>query len=124
VSEPEHPSHLPVLLDVAGRSAVVVGGGLSALGAASSLVRHGAKVVIIAPRPSDELLRMRAEGLLAVKPRDYVRGDLESAFLAVADSGSAETDVAVANEAEERNVLISVGTDAAASSFMLPPATS
>jgi siroheme synthase-like protein len=109
-------------LDVTGRLTVVVGGGPLALRVASSLIRHGAEVVVIAPHESPELLRLRADGLLSVKSRGYVRGDLEGAFLVVADSGSAETDAAVASEAEERNVLVGVGTDSAASTFVMSPA--
>jgi siroheme synthase-like protein len=109
-----------VMLNVAGRLAVVVGNGPGALRSAKSLVMHGADVVIIAPSIPDDLLRMEAEGELSVEVRQYAVGDLDSAFLVVAASGSAEIDAAVVGEAHERGVLVNVAGDAEASDFIVP----
>jgi precorrin-2 dehydrogenase / sirohydrochlorin ferrochelatase len=120
MSETERPPFYPVMLDLVGRSAVVVGGGPSALRAATALASHGADVVVISPTVSEDLRHMERDGVLKVEPRGYVRGDLDGAMLVVAASGSAETDAAVSDEARARNVLINVQTDGAASSFIVP----
>lgn len=109
-----------VMLNVAGKLAVVVGNGPGAIRAANSLVAHGADVVVIAPEVADDLLRMEAEGELSVEVRQYKRGDLDSAFLAIAASGSAEIDAAVATEAREGGVLVNVTSDAGISDFIVP----
>ena len=109
-----------VMLKVAGRLAVVVGSGLGAIRAANSLLAHGADVVVIAPEVSDDLLRMEAEGELSVEVRQYKRGDLDSAFVVIVASGSAEIDAAVATEAREGGVLVNMAGDAAASDFIVP----
>jgi precorrin-2 dehydrogenase/sirohydrochlorin ferrochelatase len=109
-----------VMLNVAGRLAVVVGSGMGAIRAANALVAHGADVVVIAPEISDDLLRMEAEGELSVEVRQYKRGDLDSAFVAIAASGSAEIDAAVAAEAREGGALVNIAGDAAASDFIVP----
>jgi precorrin-2 dehydrogenase/sirohydrochlorin ferrochelatase len=108
------------MLNVAGKLAVVVGSGLGAIRAANSLVAHGADVVIIAPEVTDDLLQMEAQGELSVEVRQYKRGDLDSAFVAIAASGSAEIDQAVATEAREGGVLVNIAGDAAASDFIVP----
>lgn len=116
----ERPPHYPVMLDVAGRLAVVIGSTPSAVRSATSLVKHGADVVIITPDVSTELMDMEADGTLSIEPRGYVRGDLAGAMLVVVASGSGETDAAVAAEARERNVLVNVQDDASASDFIVP----
>jgi siroheme synthase-like protein len=114
------PKPYAVMLSVAGRLAVVVGSGVGGIRAAKSLIAHGADVVIIGPGPSDDLLQMEADGELSLETREYAAGDLDGAFLAIAASGSAETDAAVAAEARKRGVLVSVSSDAAASDFIVP----
>jgi precorrin-2 dehydrogenase / sirohydrochlorin ferrochelatase len=108
------------MLAVAGRLAVVVGTGPGALRAAGSLVAHGADVVIIGTDVPDDLLAMEADGQLSLEVRKYAAGDLDGAFIAIAASGSAEVDAAVAEEARERGVLVNVAGDAGASDFIVP----
>ena len=121
MSPSERPLPFAVLLDLAARKAVVVGGSAAAAATASSLACHGASVTVITPSPCDELARLEDDGLLALLRRGYVRGDLAGAFLAVAESGSHETDAAVAEEARERNVLVRVA-GGEGSSFTIPAA--
>lgn len=116
----ERPAHYPVMLDVAGRLAVVVGSSPSAVRAATSLAKHGADVVIVTPDVTTELIDMEAAGTVSIEPRGYVRGDLEGAMLVVVATGSEETDAAIVSEARERNVLVNVQADAGASDFIVP----
>ncbi len=116
----QDPHPYPVLLDVAGRLAVVVGARPAAERAAKALVTHGADVVLIAPAVSPEILRMEADGLLTVESRGYATGDLEGAFIVVAASGSGDTDAAVVADARTARVLINVPTDAGRSDFIVP----
>lgn len=109
-----------VMLNVAGRLAVVVGSGAGAVRAAKSLVSHGADVVVISPKVPKDLLAMEGVGDLSVEARAFERGDLSGALIAIAASGSEETDAAVAAEARERGVLLNVPGDAAASDFIVP----
>lgn len=120
MSETERPQPYPVMLDLAGRLAIVVGGSPSAVRAASRLSKHGADVVVISAAVSAELLRLEVDGLVSLEQRGYVRGDLEGAAVAFARSGSAETDAAVVQEAKERNVLVNAQTDPSASTFIVP----
>jgi precorrin-2 dehydrogenase/sirohydrochlorin ferrochelatase len=120
MSDGERRAHYPVMLDVVGRLAVLVGGGPSVLRAARALSKCGADVVVITAEATDELLRMEMDGLLTVESRGYVRGDLDGAFMAVAASGSPEIDAAVQEEAQTRSVLLNVQSDGAASSFIVP----
>jgi precorrin-2 dehydrogenase/sirohydrochlorin ferrochelatase len=110
----------PVLLDVSGRLAVVVGATKAAERMAVSMAAHGADVVVITGEASASLVDLEAEGVLTVEQRGYVRGDLADAFIAIAASGSPEIDAAVREEARAAGVLVSVAADADASDFTVP----
>src|SRR5437763_3115043 len=73
-------SGLPVLLDVAGRRVVVVGGGQVAARRVRSLQEAGASVHVVAPEISAEL----AGGEVALHRRSFRDTDLDGAWLALA----------------------------------------
>jgi siroheme synthase-like protein len=110
----------PVLLDVSGRLAIVVGATQAAERTAAALAAHGADVVVVAGEASESLVELEAAGVLTVEQRGYVRGDLAGAFVCVSASGSPEIDAAVREEARAAGVLVSVAADADASDFTVP----
>ena len=97
-------SRLPVFLDIAGRRAVVVGGGPVAARKAADLVAAGAAVSVVAPSVCEDLRDSVAAGELAWEARDYRQGDLAGAWFAVAATGSAAIDdlVAAVRQAGDR----------------------
>ena len=68
----------PLFVDLAGKKALVIGGGTVGLRRAEVLARFGAEVTVVSPALSREAERIRHI------PRKYAPGDLEGAFLAVA----------------------------------------
>ena len=68
----------PLFVDLAGKKALVIGGGTVGLRRAEVLARFGAEVTVVSPTLSREVERIRHI------PRKYTLGDLEGAFLAVA----------------------------------------
>ncbi len=107
LESPENP-YYPVLLDLVGRRCVIVGGGKTALSKARALKSYGGEVVIITPYFTEALSILHHEEVATVELRNYVRGDLEDAFLVVSATGSEEVDDAVWAEAQERRCLINV----------------
>ncbi|TLM86986.1 MAG: bifunctional precorrin-2 dehydrogenase/sirohydrochlorin ferrochelatase, partial [Actinobacteria bacterium] len=73
----EPKRYYPAFLDLTARLVIVVGGGSAAARKARQLVRYGADVTVIAPRPDPELVQAEADGHITVEQRGYVRGDLE-----------------------------------------------
>jgi precorrin-2 dehydrogenase/sirohydrochlorin ferrochelatase len=112
--------YYPVYLDLSGRLCVIVGGGKVALRKAKTLGSYGADVAVIAPEVSEELLEMQAEGLVTVEQRDYVRGDLENAFLTVCATDSEEVNRAVYAEAQSRGCLVNVVDVPELCNFIVP----
>jgi uroporphyrin-III C-methyltransferase / precorrin-2 dehydrogenase / sirohydrochlorin ferrochelatase len=96
----------PLLLDLAGRRVVVVGGGRVALRRARGLLAAGALVHVIAPAVLPELAGLAVDGRgVVVHRRRYADGDLGGAWLAQACTDDPGVNAAVAAEAERRQVL-------------------
>jgi len=79
---------LAISLDLTGRRAVVVGGGVVGEDKARSLLEAGAVVTVIAERFSEGLRELAMRGELTLLHRAYLPGDLEGAFIAVAATNS------------------------------------
>lgn len=91
----------PLLLDLAGRRAVVVGGGPVALRRARALLDAGALVTVVAP---SVLPALACEQDVSVLLRPYGAGDLEGAWVAHACTSDPAVNAAVAAEAERLRI--------------------
>jgi uroporphyrin-III C-methyltransferase / precorrin-2 dehydrogenase / sirohydrochlorin ferrochelatase len=109
----------PLMLDLAGRRVVVVGGGPVALRRVRGLLEAGAHVVVIAPSVQPELAALP----VAVLRRPYRRGDLSAAWLAHAATSDPEVNARVAAEAGENRIWCVRADDASASSAWTPAVT-
>jgi uroporphyrin-III C-methyltransferase/precorrin-2 dehydrogenase/sirohydrochlorin ferrochelatase len=81
---------LPVFLRLAGRKAVLAGGGEPAAWKAELLAAAGADLKILAPFPSRKLVEAATRAGIVCEPRRWVASDLTGALLAVLE---AEDDV-------------------------------
>jgi len=110
-------SGFPLLLDLAGRRAVVVGGGHVALRRTRALVESGADVLVVAP----QVLAGFADLGVTVAERGFVATDLDSAWLAMACTDDPAVNAAVAAAAAERR-LFCVRADGAGQGTARTPA--
>ncbi len=109
----------PLMLDLTGRRAVVVGGGPVALRRVRGLLDAGAHVVVVAPSVQPELAALP----VTVLRRPYRHSDLAAAWLAHAATGDPEVNARVAAEAEERRIWCVRADDARASGAWTPAVT-
>jgi len=107
---------LPVMLNLAGRSCVIVGGGSVAERRARSLQACGGAVTVIAPEVTSGLVEL---GVLHWE-RGFEPGDLAGAFLAVIASSDEQTNDRAAAEARERGVLMNRADRPAEGDFTVP----
>jgi precorrin-2 dehydrogenase / sirohydrochlorin ferrochelatase len=112
--------YYPVLLDLAGRRCVMVGGGGVAERRIDGLLTAGAEVIVISPRLTPTLTALVAEGRIYHEPRGYRDGDLAGADLAFVATDAGEVNAAVAREARERGLWINAADDPARCTFILP----
>jgi len=112
-----------ILLDVAGRRVVVVGGGPVAARRVRRLVADGADVLVVAPDVCDDLAALVASGAVHWTPRGYATGDLDGAWLVHTATGEPGTDDRVAADAEAAHVWCVRADDARRSAAWTPAVT-
>jgi len=95
----------PIVLDLAGRSAVVVGGGQVALRKAQALAEAGARVTAVAP---DFLPDVAADGRIACVREPYDAAHLDGAAIAIAATDDEGVNRRVADDARAAGVLVNV----------------
>jgi len=113
--------YLPVMLDLAGRSALVVGGGTVARRKVSRLLEAGARVRVVATR-AIESLRMRAEQeeRLDLQLRRYRDEDLDGVALVFSATGMPDVERAVSEGASRRGLWMNAADDPEHCSFLMP----
>ncbi|MGF6880896.1 uroporphyrin-III C-methyltransferase/precorrin-2 dehydrogenase/sirohydrochlorin ferrochelatase [Nocardia sp. GAS34] len=115
------PNYL-VGLDLAHRRVVVVGGGTVAQRRLGLLIASGADVRVISRTVTPAVEAMAASGQIAVELREYVGGDLDGAWYAIACTDEPDTNAAVVAEAETRRIFC-VRADNARRGTAVTPAT-
>jgi len=120
VVDDARPPLFPIFLNLAGRRAVVIGGGEVAERKVGALLEAGARVRVIAPEVSAGLEARQGHASLEVVRRDYRPGDLEGAALAFAATGKAAVNAAVYEEAQAAGVWVNVADDPAHCTFHMP----
>jgi uroporphyrin-III C-methyltransferase / precorrin-2 dehydrogenase / sirohydrochlorin ferrochelatase len=103
---PSHPPLLPLFVKLAGRDAVVVGGGAMAAARVRQLAEAGARVTVVAPEVRDDVAALAAE----VRRRPFAPADLDGAWFAVAAATPA-VNLEVARAAEARRVFVNAVDD-------------
>ncbi len=102
------PRYYPAFIDVRGRDCMVIGGGELGEEKVVKLLECDASVVVVSSEVTDKVRELAEDGAVEWIRRDYEYGDLERAFIAIANTGSPDTDRLIYKEAEERNVILNV----------------
>jgi uroporphyrin-III C-methyltransferase/precorrin-2 dehydrogenase/sirohydrochlorin ferrochelatase len=109
----------PLMLSMAGRRAVVVGGGQVALRRVRGLLEAGANVIVVAPSVHPDLAQLP----VTVLARKYREGDLATAWLAHAATNDPLVNAQVAAEAERNRIWCVRADDAMGSQAWTPAVT-
>lgn len=110
----------PLLLNVAGKRAVVVGGGPVAARRARGLAEAEAEVTIVAPAICEPLAELVDDGRARWLPRDYAEGDLDGAWIAHAATGDSDVDGLVAVHSDAARIWCVVASSAATAAAWMP----
>jgi uroporphyrin-III C-methyltransferase len=102
--EPQRRQRFRPTLDVAGRAAVVFGGGGSALRQVAALIQAGAVVTVVDDRVGATIADLAGRGSLTWHRRTFVPADLDGAWLAVAATDSTDTDRRIAALCNEQRI--------------------
>lgn len=110
----------PIVMDMADRPVLVVGGGGVAERKVEGLLAAGARITVLAPDLSARLLAWAGEGRIRHVGRAYRTGDLAGYRVAFAATDDGAVNADVAREARERSVWLNAADDPAHSDFILP----
>ena len=112
--------YYPLFLDIAGKAAVVIGGGEVALRKVKGLLDAGAQVTVVSPALHPDLEALVAAGRVRHIARQYSPGDLEGHLLAFVSTDDRSVNAAVAREGKQREVWVNVVDDPANCDFIVP----
>jgi precorrin-2 dehydrogenase/sirohydrochlorin ferrochelatase len=112
--------YYPILVELAGRRSVVIGGGPVAERKVEGLLAAGARVTVISPALGPRLEALARQGRIRHLGRRYRPGDLEGYQLAFLATDDKEVSAAAAREGRERAVWVNAADDPARCDFILP----
>lgn len=107
----------PIVVRLAGRPVLVVGGGVIALRKTEGLVASGATITVVSPDFADGFESL--EGVTLVQRR-YEPADLDGAWLVVAATNDPVVQQQIFDECETRGVFCNAVDDPDRCSFILP----
>jgi precorrin-2 dehydrogenase/sirohydrochlorin ferrochelatase len=115
----------PVNLSIADKLCLIIGGGNVALRKTKSLlaaasVGIGPKIRVISPEAHAELKVLAQKNEIELFEREFVEGDLKSAFLVFAATNSHDTQMLITREAAKYSVLLNSADDPGGSHFHVP----
>src|SRR5712691_3637312 len=113
-------SGYPLVLDLAGRRCVVVGGGAVAERKVDGLLAAGATVTVVSPKLNEGLEARVARREIEVERRRYRRGDLAGASLAFVATGDTRLAATISREGRSQGVWVNAADDPEHCDFFLP----
>lgn len=114
------PNYYPLMLDVRGRQAIVIGGDRVATEKAAALIASGASVSVLSTEFCPELLALAEQKQVTLCPKAYEPGDLAGAFVVIAATNEPQLIQAIWTETQERGQLVNIVDVPAYCSFILP----
>lgn len=112
--------YYPVNLDVANRPCLVVGAGNVGTRKVKTLITCGAKVTVVSPLASEDVLSLELEGLITLKKKAYEERDLHGMFLVIGATGDESVNRQVSRDAHRVGMLCNIADLPDACNFILP----
>jgi glutamyl-tRNA reductase len=114
------PRRFPLFVDLAGKKIVVIGAGQIALRRIKTLLNYPCAVEVIAPSINEDIARMRAEGKLILKEKEYETSDLDGAYLVLAATDNRALNHRIALDAGQTGQYCSIADCKEESTFFFP----
>lgn len=114
------PNYYPLMLDVRGRQAIVIGGDRVAAEKAAALAASGAFVSVLSQEFCAELLAQAEQKRITLRRKTYEPGDLAGAFVVIAATNDLQLIQAIWAETQERGQPVNIVDVPEYCSFILP----
>lgn len=113
-------SYYPILVDLTGKKAVVVGGGQVGQRKIETLLKHGARVHVISVELSPVLRRHMEAGEITYLGSEFQSEHVDGAFLVIAATDDPSLNRAVSACARERGILVNAVDQPGDCTFIVP----
>ena len=112
--------YYPVSLDIKNRKCLVVGGGGVGTRKVATLLDCGAKVTVVSPDVSGQLLALANNGSIVLEKRSYRKTDLDGMFLVIGTTDDEKLNRQISIDAEKLNMLCNIADRPNVCNFILP----
>ena len=112
--------YYPLLLDIAQKPCIVLGGGKVAERKAKMLLRFDAKVKLISPEVTNTLRLLAQKGKIDIVRRQYRTTDLRNVSLVFAATDDEKTNNKIRDDARRRNIPVNVVDNPDLCGFIVP----
>ena len=114
-------AYFPLYIDISSKECLVIGGGSVAYRKALLLLEFDAKVNLVSPNISTDILNLSKENSgLTIYKREYSETDLEKMELVIVATDDIEFNESVSYECRKRNILVNVVDDKEKCTFIVP----
>src|SRR5262245_55174415 len=113
-------NYYPLMLDLRGRTVIVIGGNRMAAEKVAGLSTSDAHITVINPTFNADLRRRAERGEITLRRKAYERGDLAGAFVVFAAVTDPELISSIESEAQERGQLLNIVDVPAHCNFIVP----
>ncbi len=110
----------PILVDLHGKNALVVGGGKVAQRKIETLLEHGATVQVVARELTAELEQLRSAGKIRFLGSEFSEAFLDGVFVVFAATDDASLNGKVSEAARQRGLLVNAVDQPADCNFIVP----
>ncbi|MHC4545053.1 MAG: precorrin-2 dehydrogenase/sirohydrochlorin ferrochelatase family protein [Planctomycetota bacterium] len=110
----------PIFLELAGRRAVVIGGGAVAVRKAQGLLAAGARLIVVAERVDDMLTALCTRSEAELVRSKYSKNYLAGAVLAIAATNNQQLNKQIYKDCQELEILCNVVDDPEFCDFFVP----
>ncbi|MEJ2727595.1 MAG: bifunctional precorrin-2 dehydrogenase/sirohydrochlorin ferrochelatase [Deltaproteobacteria bacterium] len=112
--------YYPIHLDIKNRDCLIVGGGAVGSRKVNTLIECGARVTVVSPDPTTELIKLASEGSVTLKKRTYRSDDLTGMFLVIGATDDKRLNCQISKDAEQAHILCNIADRPEICSFILP----
>lgn len=110
----------PILVDLQGKKALVVGGGKVAQRKIETLLEHGACVQVVAKNLTEDLERLRHSQRVEFLGAEYADAHLDGCFLVIAATDDASLNRRVSQAAQKKGLLVNAVDQPLDCNFIVP----
>ena len=113
-------AYFPFFVNIAGKKALVAGGGKVAARKVKTLLDFGANVKVVSPEAVPELRKLAESGTVCLFLRKYRPEDLNSAALVIAATGDKEVNRQISRGAQEKLIPVNAVDNPELCTFFFP----